>query len=382
MAWTDLPATQTTDWSKRSFLDQFRQAVRERSEIAGAAGDVPSGSTTAITLGADVQHKDTVAAMQGVIEQICTHFVRLAEVDTDDLTINTTADANNDSLAEQAIDAGWLYTWTTLKADAGLHADGWTRKYPDGMGGVTTAYGRMEAGDYFGPWLWNELRAACDLLKHRLFVESQVQGGQGTGAGWGTFYEVGKMSLAAGMGYYGAEHAGSWATAKANAEAAFAASGALGTQLWEFAQLNRTATRRATLQGSNLPYRFDLNDDGIDDYDATLDAYIYSAKRPLNPGGPIGSEVTVSEYDDNGLGLVEDDWALVANDVAATFVDGVTATQVLAPGHTANPPAWPTTDPAVSGDGHIRGWSSFSWSTPGNSNRVWVFAIATFTLTQ
>lgn len=144
--WTGLPATQATDWSQIDFYKQFWAATVER----GHAINVPvvgldEYDTPAV--GCDVQYMGTgrassptdkfsIYTLQEWIEDNAQYFV--ASHDVDDIA---------------------MYTWASLKAAAGLDASGWTRKHPEG-----TSYGKCQPEDYFGPWLWNELKACLDLL--------------------------------------------------------------------------------------------------------------------------------------------------------------------------------------------------------------------------
>ena len=55
------------------------------------------------------------------------------------------------------------YTQATFRSGAGLHANGWLRRYMSG-GSVVSAYGTMQADDIIGTHVFNELYQALQIL--------------------------------------------------------------------------------------------------------------------------------------------------------------------------------------------------------------------------
>jgi len=159
MAWGDV-FTNAWDWSAASEIVLIYLAVaeRQRALAVGSWWKQP-------ILGADVQYGGTntpplttdwppatstgtfsMRAVQDWIETNCTSFVRYE------------AAGEYDGASDIP-----YYTWSTLKADA-LSGNEWTRKLPDGAGGTTTTTGKQVPGDYIGPWLFNEAKAALNML--------------------------------------------------------------------------------------------------------------------------------------------------------------------------------------------------------------------------
>lgn len=157
MAWNGFPAVQGTDWSAISFFKQKWEAYNERRNVLGLSTIyVPAVSCDVQYMGNDgvavaptsTTDKFSVQWLQTQIESFCTSFVA---------TIDSACNPVTDYDGETAIE---MWDWTKLKARvSGLPAGGWTRKYPGGSGN-----GRARTGDYFGPHLWNELKAVLDEL--------------------------------------------------------------------------------------------------------------------------------------------------------------------------------------------------------------------------
>lgn len=156
MAWSGFPAIQSTDWSALTFVEQFVKAVSERRQSVGQS------ALSNPAVGWDVQ---SAAASPGVTELSWRYLQSILEglvtsfVNSHDSGGNIRATDYYDGRA--TIDMWTQAAWRTA---AGINASGFTRKYPDGAGGTTTAYGLMQAGDYIGPWIFNELKAGLDLL--------------------------------------------------------------------------------------------------------------------------------------------------------------------------------------------------------------------------
>lgn len=164
MAWNDA-ITQTTDWSDEAFVGQFWAALRERLLVARqtAAWTAPEagdyvGAATAHTPGQ--AYSETNATKTWSIRTLQSMLEDLLD---DGAAVRWVPRSLNLAASGSATFTDHLLTLSSWRSAAGLHADGFTRKYPSG--GVTaTAHGLMEPGDYIGPWVWQELRAAINEL--------------------------------------------------------------------------------------------------------------------------------------------------------------------------------------------------------------------------
>ncbi|MEX2670935.1 MAG: hypothetical protein WD294_02370 [Phycisphaeraceae bacterium] len=151
MTWIDMPATNHTDWSSADFLNQFVDAINWRIRVASGF------ELSSVSVGADVQRRNLIRSWQSRIEQLATSFTDPSKPDFSQLDIDP---------------ATWFWTLPDWRNAAGLHPDGFTRKYPDAAGNIINAYGLLEVGDYIGPWLFNELKQALEPLTHRSYFWS------------------------------------------------------------------------------------------------------------------------------------------------------------------------------------------------------------------
>jgi len=199
MGWTNMPATDGTDWAGLAFRTQFMEAIRERYFAIGYDGvdewdDVPMPAAGEVAAHYDGNWHD-IGAMQISVNAMAPFF------------------CPPDDYTGQPYGVGEMpgYTVATLWAAAGLNVGGFTRKYPREITSLTAygeagwrarllhvgtppyvptgkAYyvyttswaasadqtsppdtitdyaGAASPGDYVGPWLFNELRACLDLL--------------------------------------------------------------------------------------------------------------------------------------------------------------------------------------------------------------------------
>jgi hypothetical protein len=175
-------AMSDSDWSLASYIGQFSRALFERGMIS-STNSVPADEWP--TVGADVQRATIFSNWQQAIDTQCGAWVNPALVDF----------SGGSSLPS--------FQWTieALRAAAGLHPDGWLRKYPrefdasathppgtagmvargsgriyvhDGtqwnlgdqtlMPDTLTAYGRMQVGDYIGLHIFTELENMIQAL--------------------------------------------------------------------------------------------------------------------------------------------------------------------------------------------------------------------------
>lgn len=194
MSWIDLPATNATDWSKLAFYQQFGEAVEERAELVSVSLGEPSFLPPyTVSVGTDVQDAAHIAELQQTLEN-CANTERFLDPDDPWQGSVPSLHAAGNMTEEEYED--WvednLFKFTTLSTMfSRMGVSGWTRKFPDGAGGVTTTTGRMQAGDYIGPWIWNELRQACDQMRALAFVGTIgiIARGQCDSGGGGDTYQ-------------------------------------------------------------------------------------------------------------------------------------------------------------------------------------------------
>jgi hypothetical protein len=107
-----------------------------------------------------------IGFFQTTIMTICTSFINPT---ASPILEGTSGDANPYGTPP-------FFDFPTLCAQAGLNSGGFTRKIPDGSGGLTTAYGVAQAGDAMGVWLLNEIYACLKLLTKTLRTGNGVLG--------------------------------------------------------------------------------------------------------------------------------------------------------------------------------------------------------------
>ena len=163
MSWTNLPADNTTDWSDADFLNQFVKAINERNLVLGGFFIDPHGffSNTEVLIqpGDDVSTHQVVNRFQEVTENLGDNATGLDRGYVDPAKVDVSAVSRDMSEFDD-----WPWLLADWRAAAGLNANGFSRKLPDGNGGVETKYGRIQPGDYIGPWLFNELQSGIQVL--------------------------------------------------------------------------------------------------------------------------------------------------------------------------------------------------------------------------
>lgn len=264
MSWSNLPATDATDWMQVDFLRQFQYALIERSSTDGGSGKTFTRQFPRVVASADATedvYGNTAEAEQRAYlgegaEKSVVEFDGSVwgppdwDPETDDHPRPDTVTAKGlveagDYVAGGGSSQGLIrqlqsipfgnyvspfgglaafdgvssistYTTATWRADAGLHADGFTRKFPrivsgtavtedvygnaaavgqrayldadspgasstravveyDGSAWVTAdgdsprpdtleGHGNFQNGDYIGPWLFNEIQAGINVL--------------------------------------------------------------------------------------------------------------------------------------------------------------------------------------------------------------------------
>ena len=207
--WINLPADETTDWTQVDFLNQFVDAYNERYNLIMGVGGFPnfltiSGGTAIVeTLNGVFSEGDDVAHInppvsQTSIREIQTRLETLAYYFGKPSLFPVGGTDYIDYLTPFA----GLYDLPDWRAEAGIPTGGYTRKYPreiattadpgssgqrarhevsgymyDYTGGAwvlssdqgspadtVTDTGLMDAGDYIGPWIFNELQAGIQAL--------------------------------------------------------------------------------------------------------------------------------------------------------------------------------------------------------------------------
>lgn len=396
MAWTDMPLTAGDGWSAVAFFNQFFNAVRERVDVAGLAGNYPSANFRVdVASGDDIQDHAIYEEMQDALEAACVRFIRFSTFDISD--VDPTVDVYE--VSRQADANGWFYTWANVLVDAGLNASGWERRYPreistladagtngerarytvdaqfyDRTGGawvlsadqgtpadVITAYGQMQEGDYIGPWIFNELQDVCDVLRYRLAAVNHLTPAFSPDA------RIIEIELN-GDGAAGLDNDATLATAQANALTEFDLLNA-GAGDSAFASLRLspiTSEWRAVVEGSS----FDLREikaagegwaDGVDvDYSVYLWAW----------DGGVAAHV----FNAHGYSVVEETWNLFTTTTESYLTSSsITIQHGLTAWETA--PPWPAT-PA----GNDLAWHGFTIDT--GTGEHWVVCLMDFAFTQ
>ncbi|MEM1207754.1 MAG: hypothetical protein AAGI54_00675 [Planctomycetota bacterium] len=185
MSWTNLPANQATDWSQVDFLRQFALAINERLPWL-------SNGPAALSINNGQEAITFLQSCQSRLEAVVGAFVSP--------TVSASIAGSDTTIYSQLLD----YPIQEWRTDAGLPADGFTRKYPreieslveggsagqrarstsdgkiyehNGAGWILSldqsaapdtliGYGNMGLGDYIGPWIFNELQAGIRQLSH------------------------------------------------------------------------------------------------------------------------------------------------------------------------------------------------------------------------
>jgi len=137
-------------------VDVLNELVGGISERAQALGQ---SAWTLVSAGDDIQDKDFWYDLQEWIETYCTSFVD-----------HTQGPDPGDFEGETALP---MFTLSSFRSIAGLHSSGFRRATawdPDtddwtDLSDAMFSYGRMQAGDIIGPWIWVDLQNALTALK-------------------------------------------------------------------------------------------------------------------------------------------------------------------------------------------------------------------------
>lgn len=165
MAWANLPSTNATDWSNVDFLNQFVDAVNERLlpvrsfRTTGWLNFYWQNDLSAVQTGDDVSAAGFVQSLQKSCFVIAQMYGKVG--------LLTGKVKGTDTLKAYVVPSvsPWLSGASDLFTDAGLTGQStFTRKYTDENGDPQTSYGLCQAGDYIGPWIWNELQAVLNAL--------------------------------------------------------------------------------------------------------------------------------------------------------------------------------------------------------------------------
>ncbi len=201
MSWVNLPADQGTDWTALSFLNQFVHALNERRAFTpgtwkGGGSTLFSNAPLSLYEAGDICQ--SFALLQEGVEETRRYYVDASKVGFP-----------ADPIADYLTQYDWLYDLAGFRSAAGLHADGFLRKFPreivnlsaagssgqvarnltDGLmyvygsgwtladpqpavSDVVESHGIMQPGDYIGPWVFNELQASLKALRQRTTSDS------------------------------------------------------------------------------------------------------------------------------------------------------------------------------------------------------------------
>ena len=155
MPWTD-PTSEDFDWQAVATVNEYRRAIYERCQVAGLStvswNDIPAGQ--------DIQSRAFWSAMQSWAQVSCGYFVKCIDETGNlitDLDGNPEKDPAGNSIMWTIADL-WDYV-TDGQSTLG------PRRYtshPDDGG--TVEYGAMQAGDIIGPWIFEDIQKALNVL--------------------------------------------------------------------------------------------------------------------------------------------------------------------------------------------------------------------------
>ena len=323
MAWSDMPATADTDWSKVSWYNQFWAAVNERRAVT----EGPAWQYPLATAGTDIQyvgtsipgaplHAHSLYTLQNWIETYCTSFVATKDSGLNPLT-------NYDNVADIE-----MWTWAKMETRLfGGNSGGWTRKNSGG-----TSYGKVQAGDYFGPHLFNDLRTALDAMIWLHAGQSDV--------GWDASGDNNYSAGGQGLGFYG-----TWGAAQAAASLDETVTENDGPAVAYTNGQHVTGSGYKAWFGRRYCYGTIQNMPTSDS--KHVDWYEHTK------AGSSDDEI----YDDNGDDVIEDKWSLWLTTSHAAAVASYTTTTAI--GDTAlDRPTWCNSPAADSTSG--RGYSQSS----------------------
>lgn len=167
MSWSGFPVTGASDWSHvNGQLQQIIKACneRDRATTVRSTWDENSGFDE-LEVGDDVQDYQLFRDLQNFIEtRAVSSFADKTDPVITDADITPPAGASSTFGSWALSNCFNRLTLSKLRSNAGLNAAGFTRKYYDGGGNLTTGYGLMQAGDIIGAWLFNEMKAALDEM--------------------------------------------------------------------------------------------------------------------------------------------------------------------------------------------------------------------------
>jgi len=167
------------DWQHVDFLNELVGAWSERRQAIGqsAVDDVAAGD--------DIQAVTFWKAMQDWIEDECDNFF------------------NHDDTIEGASSVP-MFDVAGLRTAAGLNASGFRRATvwepdtpPDWETDVSFSYGKMQAGDIIGPWIFDDLQKAFDALRWTTKNPTSKTGNFYFGSGLGNDFDEAKTACLA-----------------------------------------------------------------------------------------------------------------------------------------------------------------------------------------
>jgi hypothetical protein len=164
------PFTTPADASWQELLDEIVLAYSERRQVIGQDAYVAADDK-------DVQAASYWTTLQAWLETYCVSFI----------------DHDNGPLVG-AGDEFLYFTLDNWRAAAGLHANGFRRKYGP-KEALVEAYGQMQAGDAIGPWIFEDLQKGFAALKDTL-KDATFSGTKKTYAENGGIYFPGGSDLA------------------------------------------------------------------------------------------------------------------------------------------------------------------------------------------
>jgi hypothetical protein len=136
--------TDIIDWTSAQDTARANEILLAYSERRQCVGD---SAIDPLEAGGNAQDTAFWRGMQEWIESECSGFV-------------------NHTVAIEGEESVTMFTLSTFRYVAGLHADGFRRATEwNGVDDPTWEYGTIEAGDIRGPWIFEDLQKAFDALR-------------------------------------------------------------------------------------------------------------------------------------------------------------------------------------------------------------------------
>lgn len=160
MGWNDT-FDNSTDWSAQAFQHMFWNAACERSEAPGTLSPI----TVRPAVGADVSYGGTASPASSTGSFSARRLQDWVQINYNRFSKAPIPAPSGDEMAGSG-GGSWanLSEFMAAASIPGFAPNNfWTRKHRSG-GSVVSTTGPQQPGDFIGPWIWNELRNAFNLM--------------------------------------------------------------------------------------------------------------------------------------------------------------------------------------------------------------------------